>query len=45
MTPQPFLTARAVNAGILGGLARVATAQRVQMLGGFVEMGITLAEN
>lgn len=45
VTPQPFLTARAVNAGILGGLARVATAQRVQMLGGFVEMGITLAEN
>jgi hypothetical protein len=45
VTPQPYLTARAVNAGILGGLARVATAQRAQMLKGFVEMGITLAES
>ncbi|GLS31147.1 DUF6931 family protein [Neomesorhizobium albiziae] len=37
-------TARAVNAGILAGLARVALADRLSMLIAFVEMGIHLAE-
>lgn len=45
VTPQPFLTPRAVNAGVLGALARVATARRSSLLAGFVEMGITLAES
>ncbi len=40
----PFLTARAVNAGILAGLARVALADRLSVLTAFVEMGIQLAE-
>jgi hypothetical protein len=39
-----FLTARAVNAGILAGLARVALADRLAVLTAFVEMGIQLAE-
>jgi hypothetical protein len=37
-------TARAVNAGILAGLARVALADRLSVLTAFVEMGIHLAE-
>jgi hypothetical protein len=39
-----LLTARAVNAGILAGLARVALADRLSVLTAFVEMGIQLAE-
>jgi hypothetical protein len=37
-------TARSVNAGILTGLARVATSDRVSVLTAFVEMGMQLAE-
>jgi hypothetical protein len=40
----PVLTARAVNAGILAGLARVALTDRLSVLTAFVEMGIQLAE-
>ncbi len=43
-TSPPFLTARAVNAGILAGLARVALADRPAVLTAFVEMGIQLAQ-
>lgn len=42
---QPFFTPKAVNAGILFMLARVATADRPAVLAGFVEMGLALAEN
>lgn len=42
--PRAPLTARAVNAGILAGLARVASADRLAVLTAFVEMGIQLAE-
>ena len=42
--PRTPLTARAVNAGILAGLARVAIADRLSVLTAFVEMGIQLAE-
>ena len=38
-------TARAVNAGILAGLARVSLADRLAVLTAFVEMGIQLVEN
>jgi hypothetical protein len=43
-TPPSFLTARAVNAGILAGLARVSLADRLAVLTAFVEMGIQLTE-
>lgn len=43
-TPSRLPTARAVNAGILAGLARVALADRLAILTAFVEMGIQLAE-
>ena len=36
--------ARAVSAGVLAGLARVAFEDRFSVLSGFVEMGIQLAE-
>lgn len=45
VTPQPFLTARAVNAGILSCLARVPLGDRAGVLAAFVEMGIKLAES
>lgn len=45
VTPQPFLTARAVNAGILSCLARVSLNDRGAVLTAFVEMGIKLAES
>lgn len=41
---QPLPVARAVNAGILAGLARVALADRSSVLTTFVEMGIQFAE-
>jgi hypothetical protein len=41
--PAPFLTARALNAGILGALARVDNPHRAATLKTFVEMGIKLA--
>lgn len=41
--PAPYMTPRAVNAGILGALARVDNANRVQVLKSFVDMGVTLA--
>ncbi|WP_274627895.1 DUF6931 family protein [Arvimicrobium flavum] len=41
---QVFFTPKAVNAGILFMLARVAIADRAAVLSGFVEMGINLAE-
>lgn len=41
---QSFSAARAVNAGILAGLARVALADRFTVLSAFVEMGIQMAE-
>lgn len=45
LTPaHPVHAARAVNAGILAGLARVAVADRLSVLTAFVEMGIQLAE-
>ncbi|WP_181167465.1 hypothetical protein [Mesorhizobium sp. B2-6-5] len=41
---QPFAAAHAVNAGILGGLARVALADRISVLSAFVQLGIQMAE-
>jgi hypothetical protein len=41
--PPTYLTARAVNAGILGALARVDIPHRAGTLQAFVEMGIGLA--
>jgi hypothetical protein len=43
--PPPFLTARAVNAGVLGGLARVAIKQRAAILSACVTMGVRLTES
>jgi len=45
VTPQPFLTARAINAGILSCLARVPQNDRSAVLVALVEMGIQLAES
>lgn len=45
VTPQPFLTARAINVGILFCLAKVPHGDRANVLKGFVEMGIKLAES
>ncbi|RWK62215.1 hypothetical protein [Mesorhizobium sp.] len=41
---QPLPAARAVSAGVLAGLARVALEDRFSVLSGFVEMGIQMAE-
>ena len=43
VVPPPFLTPRAVNAGILSALARVDNSNRAQVLKSFVDMGVTLA--
>jgi uncharacterized protein DUF6931 len=43
VTPPPHLTAKAVNAGVLGVLARVDRGQRAPTLKAFVDMGIRLA--
>ena len=43
--PPIFLTARAVNAGILGAVARVAAKQRLATLSAVVAMGIAMTEN
>ncbi|MBT0957262.1 hypothetical protein IV417_07690 [Alphaproteobacteria bacterium KMM 3653] len=42
--PPPFLTARAVNAGILGALARITLAERPEHLQRFVRMAKMLTE-
>ncbi len=44
VVPPPFLTARAVNAGILGALARIPARERLQTLQSCVSMGIGLTE-
>lgn len=44
VAPPPFLTARAVNTGILAALARVPVGHRTSVLREFVEMGLSLAE-
>ncbi len=41
---QPIPAARAVSAGVLAGLARVALEDRFSVLSAFVEMGIQMAE-
>jgi hypothetical protein len=43
--PPPFLTARAVNAGVLSALARVALKQRAAVLSACVAMGARLTES
>ena len=43
VTPPPYLTAKAVNAGVLSVLARVDRKERASTLGRFVDMGIRLA--
>ena len=43
VTPPPYLTAKAVNAGVLSVLARVDRKERAATLGRFVDMGIRLA--
>lgn len=43
VAPPPFLTPRAVNAGILGALARVDYPHRADTLRSFVQMGVELA--
>jgi hypothetical protein len=45
LPPPPYLTARAVNAGVLGAIARVPLKQRAAVLGGCVTMGIQMTEN
>jgi hypothetical protein len=42
--PPPFLTPRAVNAAVLGLLARIDNEHRDEMLRGFVQMAIKLTE-
>jgi hypothetical protein len=42
VTPPPYLTAKAVNAGVLGVLARVERHQRATTLRTFIDMGIRL---
>lgn len=42
LAPMPFLTPKAVNAGILSGLARVDRKARSATLSAFVDMGIRL---
>jgi hypothetical protein len=41
--PPPFLTPRAINAGVLAGLARVDREARAATLAAFIDMGIRLA--
>ncbi len=41
--PPPFLTAKAINTGILGALADIDTVSRSQVLKSFVDMGEQLA--
>jgi hypothetical protein len=43
VVPPPYLTARAVNAGVLSVLARVDRTRRAKTLGTFVDMGVRLA--
>ena len=43
VTPPPYLTAKAVNAGVLGALARVDRKARAATLRPFVDMGMRLA--
>lgn len=43
LSPPPYLLPRAVNAGILSGLARVNVSHRATTLRHFVEMGIGIA--
>ena len=43
VAPPPHLTAKAVNAGVLGVLARADRQARARTLGAFVDMGIRLA--
>lgn len=43
--PPAYLTARAVNAGILSAVARVPIKQRAAVLSGCVSMGIKMTEN
>lgn len=43
VAPPPHLTAKAVNAGVLGVLARVDRLGRASTLGTFVDMGVRLA--
>jgi hypothetical protein len=43
VAPPPYLTPKAVNAGILSGLARVGGEARAPTLRSFIEMGIRLA--
>ncbi len=43
VNPPIYLTARAVNAGVLGALARVDIKHRADTLNVFVEMGVSLA--
>jgi hypothetical protein len=45
VVPQPFLTARAVNAGVLSAIARVAIRQRAAVLGACIAMGIRMTES
>lgn len=42
VAPPPYLTAKAINAGVLSGLARVDRAARAATLKAFVDMGIRL---
>ena len=44
VVPPPYLTARAVNAGILSALARVPIKQRAMVLEACVSMGIQMTE-
>ena len=41
--PPPYLTPRAVNAGVLSVLARVDRTLRAKTLASFIDMGIRLA--
>lgn len=45
VVPPPYLTARAVNAGVLSALARVAIKQRAAILSACVAMGARLTES
>lgn len=42
--PPPYLTGRAVNAGVLSALARIDQARRARVLEGFVKMAQMLAQ-
>lgn len=45
VVPPPFLTPRAVNAGILSAVARVPIKQRAAVISACVSMGVTMTEN